>query len=70
MQEIQQMLIQQYLYDIENLSNIWMYIPLCIPAFFYFVFMVCKWSVLTMPLWIPFSAAFQGIKIHCNKKDS
>ena len=42
-----------WLYDIEVMSQPWMYQWLLVPAFFYIVFMVLKWWVLTMPVWLP-----------------
>lgn len=40
-------------YDVEVFSKPWLYIPLLIPAAFYFVFFIIKWAVLTSPIWIP-----------------
>jgi hypothetical protein len=47
------MLIRQYEYDVAVLSNPWLYVFFLIPATAYLVFFTIKWSVLTMPIWLP-----------------
>lgn len=47
-----ELLFSLFQYDINTLSNPWMYYPLCIPAFFYCGFMIIKWLILTLPTWI------------------
>ena len=59
LQQIEQILFDMWMYDMNTLSNPWMYIPLCVPAFLYAVFMSVKWSVITTPLWMPFACVFQ-----------
>lgn len=59
-QQIEQILFDMWMYDMDVLSNVWMYIPLCIPAFCYVIFMGLKWSAITMPLWMPFSCVFRS----------
>jgi hypothetical protein len=54
MNAIFDLLIQQYLFDIEVLSQPWMYYWLLIPAQVYVIFMFIKWAVLTMPIWVSF----------------
>ena len=39
--------------DVSILSNWWMWAALLIPAAGYIVFMLVKWTLLTMPIWIP-----------------
>lgn len=46
-------LMGMFKYDVEVFSKPWLYIPLFIPACFYFVFFIIKWAVLTSPIWIP-----------------
>lgn len=55
MQVILDLLVQQYLFDVQVLSQPWMYYWLLIPAMVYVGFMGVKWAVLTMPIWIPLS---------------
>jgi len=52
MKTITEILSAQWAYDIANLSQWWV-IVFIFPAFFYFVFMVIKWAVLTLPVWLP-----------------
>ena len=40
----------QFQYDIDVMSQPWMYFCLLIPAFFYFIFILLKWMVLMLPL--------------------
>lgn len=47
-------LADQWAYDIANLSQWWV-IVFVFPALFYFVFMILKWAVLTLPVWLPAS---------------
>jgi hypothetical protein len=54
MNAIFDLLIQQYLFDVEVLSQPWMYYWLLIPAEAYVIFMFIKWAVLTMPIWVSF----------------
>ena len=50
-----------FLYDINIFSQAWLYIPLLIPAFFYFVFMWFKWSFLFLPIWMPIYLSIKGL---------
>jgi hypothetical protein len=54
MNRILDMLADQWLYDVSVLSQGWMIFTI-FPAMFYMVFMVFKWTILTMPVWIPFA---------------
>lgn len=52
-------------YDLNVMSGegawgMWMYYPMCIPAVFYIMFMLMKWAILTMPIWLPLHMAFGG----------
>jgi len=55
-----EMLIQMFLYDLEVMSNKWMYIPLFIPIWFYVCFFLLKWSILLASLWLPLRLAFNS----------
>lgn len=46
-------LLDMWLFDVEVFSSKWMYIPLCIPAMFYMMFFMLKWSIITFPFWLP-----------------
>lgn len=63
-------LLNAFQYDVEVYSeHMWMYWCLCIPAFFYTVFFMIKWAVLTAPMWMPISMISKGfpIKLQWNK---
>lgn len=40
-------------FDFHVMSQWWMYAPLLIPILLYAVFFVAKWSLITLPLWLP-----------------
>ena len=42
----------QWLYDISILSQGWV-IWTVLPALIYFAFMLIKWGILTVPVWLP-----------------
>lgn len=44
----------QLQYDIEVMSQPWMYWCLMIPILLYVAFFFVKWTVLTAPFWLPF----------------
>jgi hypothetical protein len=48
-------LIDQYLFDVSIMSNFYVLV-FVFPALFYMMFMLVKWSVLTIPLWVPVAA--------------
>lgn len=50
-----ELLWQMFQYDIQVFSQPWIYYTLLIPATFYFVFFMLKWTVLTTPIWLPLS---------------
>ena len=45
-----QILLEQFQYDVQIMSQPWMYFCLMIPATAYFIFAVIKWSFLTLPI--------------------
>lgn len=62
MSRIADALVDQWIYDIETLSQGWVLWTL-IPAMFYLTFMLIKWVVLTCPVWLPLvivAKAFKG----------
>lgn len=42
-----------FMYDVSVFSQGWLYWWLLIPAFVYFVFFICKWSILLLPMYGP-----------------
>ena len=53
MDEIAKVLIEQWKYDIEVMSQPWMYWTLLVPAVVYFMFFMLKWTFITAPAWLP-----------------
>lgn len=51
-----------FMYDMEVLSQGWMYWLLLIPVMFYLVFFMIKWAVITAPIWLPIKLALQGLR--------
>lgn len=54
-------LYELFIYDIEVMSQPWMYWCLLIPIACYLVFFFIKWAVLTAPLWLPVYLSFGSI---------
>jgi len=50
-----------FLWDVNVMSQPWMYWPLLIPIIAFTVFFFAKWIILTAPLWIPIAWAFGGV---------
>ena len=46
-------LVAQWQWDIDVMSQPWMYWALLIPICVYVPFFFMKWAVLTTPLWLP-----------------
>ncbi|MEM9340658.1 MAG: hypothetical protein AAGA66_18135, partial [Bacteroidota bacterium] len=57
-----ELLWNQFEYDMDVLSQPWMYYWLLIPAIAYLIFFFTKWVVLTTPLWMPVSVVFQSFR--------
>ena len=57
-----ELLWRQFTYDVEVLSQPWMYYWLLIPAIAYVVFFFTKWVVLTTPLWLPPAIIIQSFR--------
>lgn len=53
--------VRMFEFDAWVFSQWWLYAPLGMPAMFYLAFFGMKWSVLTMPLWLPFNLILQGL---------
>jgi hypothetical protein len=62
MDRIFEILIQQYEYDVNAMSQPWMYWVLFIPILLYMTFFICKWVVLTAPVWIPIVLVVQAFR--------
>lgn len=50
-----ELLWNMFEYDINQLSQPWMYYWLLVPAIGYLVFFFVKWIVFTTPIWLPLS---------------
>ena len=55
-------LFSKFMYDMDVLSNEWMYIPFFIPFCFYMIFFFIKWYILLFPITIPLSVLKGFIK--------
>lgn len=60
--QIAQMLFEFWKFDMMIYSQWWMYAPLLIPVLFYTVFFMMKWSIITAPVWLPFSIIFRSLR--------
>ena len=67
MNEVLQILIDCWKWDVAFYSQGWVYCWLLVPAMAYAPFMLIKWILLTCPLWLPFSIIFGSIKIGVRK---
>jgi hypothetical protein len=56
-----ELLWNMFEYDINQLSQPWMYYWLLVPAVGYLVFFFVKWAVLTTPFWLPVSIIFKSL---------
>ncbi len=55
-------LLAQFQWDMEVMSQPWMYWCALVPITFYMVFFMMKWAVLTAPVWLPLSLVFSTLK--------
>ena len=55
------LLYDLFVYDVEVMSQAWMYWCLMIPICCYAAFFLVKWSLLTAPLWLPIYLALDGV---------
>ena len=60
MEQVIEVLVSFWLFDVAVFSSVWLYIPLMIPFFVYLIFFVLKWSLLTLPIWLPFKILIQA----------
>ena len=61
MQKVIDLLARCYEFDVNVLSQPWMY-WLVFPAMFYMVFVFIKWTVLTCPLWLPLYMIIKSLR--------
>jgi len=61
MEQVLEFIITQWLFDMSVFSMSWLYWPLLIPFFCYFIFFACKWAVITLPVWLPLRLIFCSI---------
>lgn len=63
MNELLQLYIELLKWDIEVMSQTWMYLWAFVPILIFLPFFFMKWVVLTAPIWLPigmiFSATFR-----------
>ena len=59
---IMETLIRLWKYDIEVLSQPWLYQWVLVPATGYMIFFMLKWTMLSAPLWLPISVLIRGWK--------
>jgi len=62
MDQVTSLLISFWLFDMDVFGNMWMWIPLGIPAFFYAIFFMFKWMIITAPIWIPLRQIFKPLR--------
>jgi len=61
MNRIGEILIRCYEFDVETLSQPWMY--WCVlPVLFYAAFMSVKWTFLTLPAWMPLAIVAKAFR--------
>lgn len=61
-EQIAQMLFEFWKFDMMIYSQWWMYAPFLIPVLFYTVFFIMKWSIITAPVWLPFSIIVRSLR--------
>ncbi len=61
--ELIKQLIRSYQFDMDVMSQPWMYWALLIPITFYVVFFLIKWSVITAPVWLPIVIILRAWKV-------
>jgi hypothetical protein len=49
--------------DLHVFGQWWLYAPLLIPFFFYTIFFLAKWVLITLPIWLPLKLAFSPLRI-------
>lgn len=52
-----------WIYDLEVLAQPWLYWWLGVPAIFYMSFMIIKWALITIPIWLPIKLIVGDIKL-------
>jgi hypothetical protein len=61
LQLILERLASLYVYDLDVLTTWWVWMPV-VPALLYMVFMLIKWAIITIPVWLPFYLVFEGYR--------
>lgn len=62
-------LSELWMYDVSVFSQGWIYWWFLIPFIFYFVFFVFKWTILTLPVWLPCVIILQANIQYAAEKD-
>jgi hypothetical protein len=55
-------LLSLWLWDVSVFSNPWMYWPLLVPVMFFSIFFILKWTLLTLPFWLPLSLIVSALR--------
>lgn len=53
-----ELLARWFLFDMNVFTKWWLYAPLFIPFMIYLCFFLIKWTVITLPIWLPLSKIF------------
>jgi hypothetical protein len=53
-------LLESIIFDAQGYDHWWMWT--IIPAFFYTLFLVLKYTVLTLPVWLPFNLILGALR--------
>jgi hypothetical protein len=72
LETILQTILGFWQFDMWVYSQWWTYAFLLIPAIFYTIFFVLKWTIITLPLWLPFYIIFSNsaiVKINYKDKE-
>lgn len=51
-----------YMWDVAQFSKPWLYAWLLVPAFFFTVFFILKWVLLTLPFWLPLTLIVSALR--------
>ena len=51
-----------YIWDVAQFSQPWLYWWLLIPAMFFTIFFVFKWTMLTLPFWLPLALIVSALR--------
>lgn len=62
MERVLNVLIDQWEYDITVMSQPWMYWLFLVPITFYLCFFCVKWTILTVPMWLPIALILKAFR--------